>query len=159
LILYFIFAVGMPCLTCSFPISATADHSNEFSHDLNRREIITLTPLAIACLVLGLFPNIILKTLDEPVMNLTKNANRIAFHNGLETQPAAAPYVKLDVRRVIAAGDAFDKNVKKDKTFILLPDLAIPQTDLIMGPELIRDPNRPRSRNDAADSTGQGGEQ
>ncbi len=43
--------------------------------DLTSREIITLTPLAIGCLVLGLFPNLILTTLDAPVNNIVAAAS------------------------------------------------------------------------------------
>ena len=35
--------------------------------DLNAREIAVLTPLAVGCLVLGLFPTTILRTLDAPL--------------------------------------------------------------------------------------------
>jgi NADH-quinone oxidoreductase subunit M len=45
--------------------------------DLSVREITTLAPLAIACLVLGLFPNLILTTLDAPVTNLTAAAKQV----------------------------------------------------------------------------------
>ena len=46
-------------------IAKTAGHPT--THDLNLREIITLTPLAVCCLLLGLFPTVMLKTLEPPV--------------------------------------------------------------------------------------------
>ncbi len=50
-------------------------HDSHHVNDLTPREIITLTPLAIACLVLGLFPNLILTTLDAPVNNIVAAAS------------------------------------------------------------------------------------
>jgi len=47
--------------------------------DLNLREIAVLTPLAIACLVFGLGPYPILKTLEQPVAALTQPAERVAM--------------------------------------------------------------------------------
>jgi NADH-quinone oxidoreductase subunit M len=47
--------------------------------DLNLREIAVLTPLALACLVFGLGPYPILKTLEEPVAKLTAPAERVAL--------------------------------------------------------------------------------
>jgi len=49
-------------------------HGDHHVSDLNAREIITLAPLALGCLVLGLFPNIILTTLDAPITKLTAAA-------------------------------------------------------------------------------------
>lgn len=46
--------------------------------DLNLREIGVLTPLAIACLVFGLAPYPILKTLEKPVAQLTAPAQNVA---------------------------------------------------------------------------------
>jgi hypothetical protein len=51
------------------------DHGHDHGpRDLSAREIITLTPLAVGCLVLGLFPNLIMTTLDAPVTKITAAA-------------------------------------------------------------------------------------
>jgi len=46
--------------------------------DLSGREIAVLTPIAVMCLVLGLFPSIILRTLEAPLNDLTQSATKIA---------------------------------------------------------------------------------
>jgi len=65
--------------------SAAADshgHGHDSHHDahhvkdLSAREITTLVPLAIGCLVLGLFPNLILTTLDAPVEKIVAAASQ-----------------------------------------------------------------------------------
>ena len=45
-------------------------HAPHAVSDLNRREIATLAPLAILCLILGFFPTPMLKTLEAPVMRI-----------------------------------------------------------------------------------------
>lgn len=65
------------------PAYDTGEHLPAGAHgtkpkDLNGREIATLTPLAVACLVFGLGPWPILKTLEAPVAALTAPAEQIA---------------------------------------------------------------------------------
>jgi len=65
------------------PAYDTGEHLPGGAHghkpkDLNLREIVTLTPLAVACLVFGLGPWPILKTLEAPVAALTAPAERVA---------------------------------------------------------------------------------
>ena len=50
-------------------------HDSHHVNDLSPREITTLVPLALACLVLGLFPNLILTTLDAPVTKIVAAAS------------------------------------------------------------------------------------
>jgi NADH-quinone oxidoreductase subunit M len=64
----------------------THGHGEHHAQDLNAREIVTLTPLALACLLLGLFPNLILTTLDDPVTNLTAAAAQRAKVTLVEVQ-------------------------------------------------------------------------
>jgi NADH-quinone oxidoreductase subunit M len=50
--------------------------------DLNLREIMTLTPLAVACLWLGLFPKPMLDTLQAPLARLTAPVARVVADAG-----------------------------------------------------------------------------
>ncbi len=52
-------------------------HADHAVKDLTGREIAVLAPLAVLCLVLGLFPSIMLKTLDKPLETLTGNAQQV----------------------------------------------------------------------------------
>jgi len=62
-------------------------HAQPQVADLNLREIITLLPLAVACLALGLFPTPLLETLEAPVSRLIEPA-RLAM--------AGRPYTQND---------------------------------------------------------------
>jgi NADH:ubiquinone oxidoreductase subunit 4 (subunit M) len=42
--------------------------------DLNRREVAILAPIALAVVVLGVLPNLVLKTLEAPVRQLIVGA-------------------------------------------------------------------------------------
>jgi hypothetical protein len=70
------------------PLKVPADHdhghaSTETGHaharvnDLNLREVLTLAPLAIGCLWLGLYPTPMLRTLDPIAAKLTAPADSI----------------------------------------------------------------------------------
>ncbi len=67
-----------------------ADHHHAPLHDLNLREIITLVPLAVACLWLGLFPAPVLRSIDPAVAQMNKPVltaqsqveNKVAQVNG-----------------------------------------------------------------------------
>jgi NADH-quinone oxidoreductase subunit M len=50
--------------------------------DLNIREIAVLTPLAVGCVVLGLYPAPVLNTLEAPIAELTAEANAIVEGRG-----------------------------------------------------------------------------
>ena len=63
------------------------DDSHSENLDLNLREILTLVPLAIACLVLGFFPNLILTSLDEPIAKITQQASDYAADQHREKFP------------------------------------------------------------------------
>ncbi len=60
--------------------------------DLSRREIATLAPLAVACLALGLYPNPVLKSLDEPIERLIAPARLVIS----ATSPNTIAGVNLD---------------------------------------------------------------
>jgi NADH-quinone oxidoreductase subunit M len=63
------------------PLKVPSVHNDDGTHelkDLNGREILTLLPLAAACLILGLLPNSMLNSLQEPVGQLTYAAKTIA---------------------------------------------------------------------------------
>ncbi len=54
------------------PHPTPAASSHPHVPDLNAREIITLTPLAVGCLLLGLFPTPLLQTLEAPIATLLR---------------------------------------------------------------------------------------
>ena len=51
--------------------SASPD-SARLPKDLNAREIALLVPLALAAVILGVYPNIVLKTIEKPVEAITQ---------------------------------------------------------------------------------------
>lgn len=62
--------------------------------DLNLREIGVLTPLAVGCLALGLYPNIVLDTLEEPI-DLMIQPCRELLDGGLYQQGEAPGLVAM----------------------------------------------------------------
>ena len=63
------------------PVLVPEVHTDDGGHelkDLNKREILTLVPLAAGCVVLGMLPHGVLKTLEDPVANLTASARAAA---------------------------------------------------------------------------------
>lgn len=65
--IYLLYMVGKICFG---PMTEPAGHADEHHHlpsDLTGREIATLVPLAVGCLVFGLFPRPLLVALDAPV--------------------------------------------------------------------------------------------
>jgi NADH-quinone oxidoreductase subunit M len=52
-------------------------HGHAAVSDLNGREVLVLTPIAIACLVLGLFPTWPLQTLKGPIARLTRPTQEV----------------------------------------------------------------------------------
>ena len=71
-------------------VPQAADH-DEPLRDLNRREIATLVPLAIGCLVLGLYPQPILRSLEAPIDKLTRPA-RLVVEQRNQPQVADAAF-------------------------------------------------------------------
>jgi NADH-quinone oxidoreductase subunit M len=63
------------------------EHEGELPPDLNAREMAILIPIALACIILGVKPNIILQTIEKPAMAVTQIA-----------PPMAAPVKKVIVR-------------------------------------------------------------
>ena len=67
-------------------------HSHEVS-DLNIREIVTLIPLAVACLVLGVYPTPMLESLEDPIARIIQPTDSVLLD-------AAWPTVEIpDSRR------------------------------------------------------------
>ncbi|MHA7813383.1 MAG: complex I subunit 4 family protein [Phycisphaerales bacterium] len=64
--MYLLYMVGKICFG---PYREPADHHphDELPTDLNTREILTLTPLAIGCVLFGLQPTLLLDAVNEPV--------------------------------------------------------------------------------------------
>jgi NADH-quinone oxidoreductase subunit M len=60
-------------------------HEDSLPTDLNAREMSCLVPLAICVLVLGWYPNLILKTIEQPVQAITQSVP-----NSSTTPPAVA---------------------------------------------------------------------
>lgn len=58
--------------------------------DLNMREITVLTPLAVLCLALGLYPTPVLRALEAPVATQLTHVERF-FPDAVETQAVPAP--------------------------------------------------------------------
>lgn len=91
--MYLLIMVGKICFG---PLREPADHHphDVLPTDLNLREIATLTPLAIGCVLFGLQPTILLDAVSEPVNNtvrLVENAN------GIESaQPALRNIINED---------------------------------------------------------------
>ncbi len=73
------------------PIKVPGQESHPVK-DLSRREIATLAPLAVACLVLGLYPNPVLKSLDDPIERLIEPARLVIS----ATSPNTIAGVNLD---------------------------------------------------------------
>jgi len=67
----------------------SAKHSTHTPiHDLNLREIVILIPLAVGCLLLGLFPTPLLETLEKPVALLLKPTRQILAQANHEALPS-----------------------------------------------------------------------
>ncbi|MEM1328953.1 MAG: NADH-quinone oxidoreductase subunit M [Planctomycetota bacterium] len=73
--IYILYMVGKVCFG---PLREPDQHGHGDHHDehalpvdLNAREIVTLLPLAVGCLVLGLFPTPLLDALEAPVAQVT----------------------------------------------------------------------------------------
>ena len=78
--IYILYMVGR---TIFGPLKLPDSHGVEDGHepaDLNLREIVTLTPLAVACLVLGLWPTPMLRSIDPPVNMLKAPALGVLEH-------------------------------------------------------------------------------
>lgn len=72
------------------PVKVPDVHTDDGGHelkDLNGREILTLLPLAAACLVLGLLPNGVLQSLEAPVANMTQAAKAAASDTAVAETP------------------------------------------------------------------------
>jgi NADH-quinone oxidoreductase subunit M len=73
-------------------------HGHGEAPDLNIREIATLTPLAIACLVIGLYPTPMLRSFEPSIDVMARDAREVVARQA--PAPAPAPH---------AADDAADK--------------------------------------------------
>ncbi len=94
--IYILYMVGRVILG---PTREPAEYAGKVD-DLNTREIAVLTPLAAACLVLGLFPNIILTTLEPSIAKTTAAANSLLE----ERRVAELPMTNLQ-SPIVEAGD------------------------------------------------------
>jgi len=77
--MYLLYMVGKICFG---PLKEPEDHHahETLPTDLNAREILTLSPLAIGCILFGLQPTLLLDAVSEPVNNtvaLVEQANRL----------------------------------------------------------------------------------
>jgi NADH-quinone oxidoreductase subunit M len=92
------------------PLKVPHSHGHDANwkpSDLNLREIVTLAPIAIACLVLGLAPYPILKTLEGPVAALTEHAQREVQQRSVQKQ--------LNEEQPLAAGASWEQDSSSDK--------------------------------------------
>ena len=90
--MYLLYMVGKICFG---PYREPADHHphDELPTDLNTREIITLTPLAIGCVLFGLQPTMLLDAISEPVNNTVRIVDRA---NGIEPRERAINHIIND---------------------------------------------------------------
>lgn len=84
--MYLLYMVGKICFG---PLREPEHHHphDVLPTDLNLREITTLTPLAIGCVLFGLQPTLLLDAVSEPVNNTVA---LVESANGIETAPAPA---------------------------------------------------------------------
>jgi NADH-quinone oxidoreductase subunit M len=75
--IYILYMVGK-VLFGQLKVPDVEGHGSGHVSDLNLREVLTLAPLAVACLVIGLYPKPILQSLEAPVAQLTAPANAAA---------------------------------------------------------------------------------
>ena len=71
--IYILYMVGKVVMG---PVKEPAEYAGKVS-DLNFREIVTLVPLAVACLVLGLYPSPMLESFDPAIDRLTVRTDAI----------------------------------------------------------------------------------
>jgi NADH-quinone oxidoreductase subunit M len=71
---------------------ASPDHTHG---DLNGREVAILIPLAVLVLVLGVFPNLVLKTIERPIQLITKSDEPVAQPIRRPVAAAVAPEATL----------------------------------------------------------------
>ena len=69
------------------PVQLPDTHGEAPAGDLNHREIGVLTPLAVGCLVLGLYPAPVLDSLEAPVQKLITPAQVAARSHSLPPAP------------------------------------------------------------------------
>jgi len=65
------------------PAEPAAQHDTELPQDIGAREIGILVPLALCVLILGVYPNVILNSIEKPAQAITQ-----AIHQ--PTQPVVA---------------------------------------------------------------------
>jgi NADH-quinone oxidoreductase subunit M len=78
--------------------SATPDASNSLPTDLNAREIGILVPIALAVVILGVYPNVILNSIEKPVASLVQGApppQTTELAKRPTTRPSRAPRTTL----------------------------------------------------------------
>ena len=90
--MYLLYMVGKICFG---PYREPADYHphDELPTDLSLREIATLTPLAIGCILFGLQPTLLLDAVSEPVNNTVRFVERA---NGIESSSAPNLYESVN---------------------------------------------------------------
>ncbi len=110
---------GLPSAAQS-PESGDPDGGHHHVKDLNLREIITLVPLAVGCLVLGLYPMPVLRTLEAPVAGLIEPAQLVlAGHSTpLDQSGDGTTFIVIDPFDAVPSWDGLVPNALE------LPNLA-----------------------------------
>lgn len=86
--MYLLYMVGKICFG-AYKEPADYHPHDELPMDLNAREIATLTPLAIGCVLFGLQPTMLLDAISDPVNNTVRIVEQA---NGIESgEPASRP--------------------------------------------------------------------
>lgn len=87
--IYILFMVGKVVFgPVKIPRGEGKRSSDESVGDLNRREVVTLVPLALGCLVLGLYPKLILQSLERPVEKLVESQSKAHVVSLKEIEPS-----------------------------------------------------------------------
>ncbi|MBI1371587.1 MAG: NADH-quinone oxidoreductase subunit M [Phycisphaera sp.] len=100
--IYILYMVGKVVIG---PLREPAD-AHDVS-DLNWREITALTPLAVACLVLGLYPAPVLNSIEAPIDN-TLAPTKLVLAERKHAKPHAPKVAMRDEAGAVAADDRID---------------------------------------------------
>ncbi len=95
--IYLLYMVGRVIMG---PAKEPAEYAGKVK-DLTAREIVVLSPLAVGCLVLGLFPTPVLRSLEAPIDRLTAEAN-LVIEQRRDAEPS--PLVIDDAAEAAAGG-------------------------------------------------------
>lgn len=91
--IYILYMVGKVCLG---PVKEPGEYAGKIQ-DLNGIEIASLVPLAVVCVVLGLYPTPVLKSLEPSIANLTAPANQVIHIAQQESREASQSLASQEI--------------------------------------------------------------